>query len=351
MTTEITIAAVGDIMMWGRQVAAARVGPNRYSFDSIFTHVAPYLSSADLTIGNLETPLAGRERHYQIRTARQGYPRFNCPDELAATLKRVGFNVLTTANNHCLDRGVRGLVRTLNVLDRHGIAHTGTFRSPNEARQYLIQDVKGVKVGILAYTYSTNKQRLPRGYHWMVNMIHLRKILRDIAALRPSVDLLIVAMHFGTEFSHAVNARQRILVHHMLQGGADVILGAHPHVLQPVVITRTQLPDGTVKPKVVAYSLGDFVSERILRYAHTECGAILQLTVQKDPEGNTTITRVASIPTWTQCGIARRRLFFRVLPLRKFMRQPDALITRPYRRMMRQFWVRSSRLLRATHLS
>lgn len=338
-------------MMWGRQIAAARVGPNRYSFDAMFTHVAPYLRRADLTIGNLETPLAGRESRYQIGSAQRMFPRFNCPDELAGTLKRIGFNVLTTANNHCLDRGVKGLVRTLNVLDKFGIAHTGTYRTEDESKKFLIQDVKGVKVGILAYTYGTNLQRVPAKYHWMVNMINLKKIIQDIAALRPIVDLLIVAMHFGKEFSHVASSRQKQLVLRMLQNGADVILGAHPHVLQPVVITKTTLPNGTAKRKVVAYSLGNFSSERILNYAHSECGAILHLTVRKDPEGNTEITRVGSIPTWTQCGIARKRLFFRVLPLKKFLLKPDALITRPYRLLMQQLWNRGSRLLRATYLS
>jgi len=295
MTQVITIAAVGDILMWERQIAAARVGRNRYSFDAMFAHLTPYLHRADLTIGNLETPLAGRERRYQIGTARRGFPRFNCPDELAATLKRTGFNVLTTANNHCLDRGVKGLTRTLDVLDRHEIAHTGTFRTQEESKRHLILEKNGIKVGIVAYTYGTNKQSVPISLHWMVNMIDTNKMMQDIAALRPLVDLVVVCPHFGREFSHAVTPQQRTLVTHLFHAGADLILGAHPHVIQPVEIRKTPLPNGTVKQQVVAYSLGNCISERITIFPHTECGAMLYLTVQKDEEGNTRILHVSSM--------------------------------------------------------
>jgi hypothetical protein len=337
MTTTIRITAVGDILMWRQQIASAKlVGKSGYSFHGMFQHVVPYLRNADLTIGNLETTLSGRETKYQKRNPRNGYPMFNCPDELAPALKRAGFHVLTTANNHCLDRGPSGLKRTLDVLDKYGLAHTGTFRTANEADTLLIMDVKGVKIGILAYTYGTNG--IPAPSSWMVNRIHEKKMLADLRAMRQKADLVMIALHFGSEFRRYPNDRQRKLVRFLMQNGADVILGCHPHVLQPMAIKRVTLADGVTKNKFVIYSLGNFISERMLNSLHSQSGVILKLSVTKKENGHTSVTGVQYIPTYTYKGTSKGKTFFRVLPVKKFLSNPNGTLSKQTLQTMRKVW-------------
>jgi len=338
MTTKVTIAAVGDILMWRRQIAAARLGKSdRFSFDGMFRPVAPYLRAADLTIGNLETTLSGREAQYERRNRKTGWPMFNCPDELASTLKRAGFDILTTANNHCMDRGEKGLVRTLRVLDRHNLAHTGTFRTQEASRKWLIKQVKGIKFGILAYTYGTNRIPLPKGKPWLVNRIRKPKILRDLKALRPLVDVIIVALHFGQEFKRFPTASQRSLVRTLFAHGADIILGAHPHVLQPMGFRQVSGAPG-LKKKFVIYSLGNFISDRMLNRLQSESGAILNLTIEKNARGHVFLAGASYVPTWVHKRVQGGKLRFRVLPIRRYLRNPDAAISKEDRRTMRRGW-------------
>lgn len=346
MKRKVTIAAVGDILMWREQVASAKIpGTDHYSFSDMFAPVAPLLQSADLTIGNLETTFSGNEQPFQIGSARTGYPRFNCPDELAPALKQAGFDVLTTVNNHCLDGGAAGLIRTLDVLDRHKIEHTGTYRTKEETSSYLIKEIHGIQIGILAYTYGTNKQKIPPDRPWLVNRIRQNIIKQEIAKLRPRVDLLILCLHFGVEFRHAPTLRQRQLAQSLLKQGADVILGAHPHVLQPVVTPMIATADGTKRQTVVAYSLGNFTSERMLRFDQSQCGAILRLTVEKDEQNRTTITQVSVIPTYSQRFFSGGRIRFRVLPMRTYLRNPDKRLPPHLRRKLQVLWSRAIRVI------
>lgn len=297
--TTITIAAVGDLLMKAPIIASARLdGGGQYDFDPMFEGVKSQLQSANLLIGNLETTFSGKPRKagkYETRAPRTGYPAFNCPDEFAGTLKRLSFDVLTTANNHCMDGGASGLKRTLNVLDRHGMKHTGTSRSASESRRYTVMDVKGIKVGILAYTTGTNSIPYPRAY--LVNRIRLPRIAADIKAMKRRADFVIVCLHFGLEFHRSPNARQKSIVNAVFKHGADAILGAHPHVLQPVKVSKVKDRKGVVKKRVVAYSLGNFISTRLRKNVHTQRGLILKLTVQKDEKGKTRLLSVSKVYT------------------------------------------------------
>jgi len=341
MTHKATIAAVGDILMWREQIASAHIqGTGLYSFADMFAPVAPILQGADFTIGNLETTFSGKAQPYQIGSARTGYPRFNCPDELARDLSQAGFDVLTTVNNHCLDGGPQGLLRTLDLLDQHGIAHTGTFRNQQEASTYLIRDVNGIRIGILAYTYGTNKQQIPVDRPWLVNLLEQGAVEQDIARLRPQVDLLIVCLHFGVEFRFTPTQKQRYLVQALLDRGADVILGAHPHVLQPVATPLAARTTGGKRRTLVAYSLGNFTSERMLACDQSQCGAILRFSAEKNDQGQTTITDISVIPTYSQRYFTGGRVRFRVVPLRAYLRKPDRQASIRSRRRLQQLWGR-----------
>jgi len=346
MKRKATIAAVGDILMWREQIASAKLpGTNRYSFADMFAPVSPLLQSADLTIGNLETTFSGNTQPYQIGSARLGYPRFNCPDELASDLKQVGFDVLTTVNNHCLDGGVSGLFRTLDVLDQYKLDHTGTYRNQQEAATYLIKEVNGIRIGILAYTYGTNKQQIPSSSPWIVNLLIQQTILQDITRLRPLVDLLIVSLHFGIEFRYLPTKRQRQLAQSILEQGADVILGAHPHVLQPVVTPMIMTRDGVQRRTVVAYSLGNFTSERMLNFDTSLCGVILRLGVEKDERNQTTITQISVVPTYSQRFSSGGRIRFRVIPMRSSLLSPDRFLTLSQQKKLRLLLSHSRRVI------
>jgi poly-gamma-glutamate synthesis protein (capsule biosynthesis protein) len=312
----ITIAAVGDIMMWREQVAAARsAGSAGYSFDGVLRNVAPVLRKCDLVIGNLETTLAGRRAAHQTRNPRNGFPRFSCPDELIPALRRAGFHVLTTANNHCMDHGVGGLKRTLDILDRYGIKHTGTSRSVREWNRRLVIPVKGIDVGILAYTYGTNGIRPPAAKRWAVNRIQAARILGDIRRLRRRADLVVVSLHFGKEFRRRPDEKQIKLVNRLLRGGADIILGSHPHVVQPTIVTRVRRSDGRIRRCVAVFSLGNFVSRRMWRNPWTQRGLILKVSVEKRPGGGTIVMGVRSIPTSTRTRAANGQPAYSVVPL------------------------------------
>lgn len=326
--TTINIAAVGDILMWERQIESAKLANGTYSFDDMFKEVKPYLSKADLTIGNLETTFFGREKNYIQRQQETLWPLFNCPDELAGTLKNCGFDVLTTANNHCLDRGITGLKRTLDILDQHQILHTGTFRSKTESKNFLITNVKGISIGILSYTYGTNVALNQDDPPWLVNYM-TTDVVTNISELRKHVDFLIVCLHFGIEFRRYPSFGQKNWVKNCFAFGADVVLGVHPHVIQPFVLEQIKDRTGVTKPRFVIYSLGNFISDRFGNYVpnrkgkfiperlqniHNDSGVILNLKITKDEQGDTRITDFSYVPTWVHLN-KNDRLQFSVLPV------------------------------------
>lgn len=345
--TTIRIAAVGDILMWNRQIQSAKViGKNVYEFNSMFSDVRTYLSSSNLAIGNLETTLSGREDKYQRTNPKTHFPMFNCPDELACTLKWAGFHVLTTANNHCMDRGEAGLTRTIHVLSKHGLYHTGTFSSQAEARKYLVLNVQGIRVGILSYTYGTNAIPVPVDKAWMVNRIRINKIAQDVEHIRSSADIVIVAMHFGKEFYRFPNDTQKQLTDKLFFNGADVVLGAHPHVLQPMQRRMVKDKYGVTKRRVVAYSLGNFISDRMMNNPLTQLAGILGLDINKDSTKYAEVIDAKFIPTWTLRSSVNGHIHFRVVPVRRLLDSPKTpwstternLIERALRSTIKTSW-------------
>ncbi len=311
--SEITIAAVGDILINGMISLSAKlpnVGEDVYDYDPIFREIAPVLQQADLTIGNLETPLYGNEPFVKKRNPATGNPLFSTPESLAPALKRAGFDVLTTANNHCLDNGREGLLRTIEVLDETGIAHTGTYASAESARDLLILERGGIRVGLLSYTKHTNRNPIPRDMPWCVNLLDVRRMLADVKRLREQgADIVIVSLHDGIEYSAVPTARQKAMARKLLQSGADIILGAHPHVLQPIVWTRNN--------KVKAYSLGNLISIRLKRNPYTHNGIVLLITVRKDEGGRAEIKQVDYQSTWVKRFRADSAVQYRVIPNRE----------------------------------
>jgi poly-gamma-glutamate capsule biosynthesis protein CapA/YwtB (metallophosphatase superfamily) len=269
---KITLAAVGDVMAHMPQVNGAW-DPERqiYDFGPSFSVISPYLKEADLTIANLETVLDDSRPYH-------GYPRFNSPSALALALKEAGVDVVTTANNHALDQGEQGLLNCLDHLDCIGLLHTGTFRTASE-RQPLIIPVKGFNLACLAYTTTTNGLPLPAGKDYLVNMWDKDVARADIQAAREQgAEFVITSIHAGPEYQRYPSDEQKQIVQDLIQGGADLILGCHPHVVQP---WAEQIKPGCDQRALVAYSLGNFISNQYFPY--TDRGMILEVTLAKDP--------------------------------------------------------------------
>lgn len=286
-----TILAVGDLMVHTPQLTSARVADG-YDFEPCFAPVAPRITAADLAIGNLETTLAGADRGYT------GYPMFNSPDSFASALVKSGFDVLTTANNHTLDRGPAGLARTLDVLDELGAQHTGTARTAEEAERTLVADVNGVKVAILAYTYGMNGFTAPSDKKWMVDVIDTGRMIADVKRARElEPDLVIVSIHNGVEYQRQPSEAQMAVEAAMIEAGADVVLGSHPHVIQPMRTVEATREDGSARTGFIIHSLGNFVSNQRERYRNT--GLLLELGFEKDVRsGVTSLVTVEYVPVW-----------------------------------------------------
>lgn len=333
----IKIAAVGDILMWGNQIRSARTSDDEYSFDYMFKEVAPLLRDADLTIGNLETTFSGREKYYQRNNPVIGGPAFNCPDELVETLKWSGFDVLTTANNHCMDRGMGGLKRTLDILDKVDIYHTGTFRSYEESKSKLIIDVKGIKIGIIACTYGTNGYELPEKEAWAVNYLD-ENILPQIYAMKKEADLTIVCMHAGIEFSSEESRSQRYWAKQFFMHGADIILGVHPHVLQPMKFEKVKDIDGIEKDRFVVFSLGDFISDICWDDIRSITGMILNIEVTKNAESSAVISNIEYIPTWVLISQINDRTKFTLLRISKYLMGRGRILPKGILADMKKAW-------------
>ncbi|MFC5648722.1 CapA family protein [Paenibacillus solisilvae] len=352
MTTEITIAAVGDILMKPLMTATMRkAGTNDYDFGDVFEPVASYLRDADLTIGNLETTFAGLKstlkpgdsgEHVYTKSRRNPKTRnpvFNSPDEFAKTLQQHGFDVLTTANNHCMDYGIKGLNRTLRVLDTQGIAHTGTNRNLKESRKLLVRDVKGIKVGVLAYTRDTNSIPVPKDRAWAVNRISPSKIKADIDRLKAKADIIIVCLHFGYEYHKKPSVSQKKLVRLLFKYGSDVVLGSHPHVIQPAVFVRTKDQSGISKKRFAIYSLGNFVCTRLHGNDHTLNGVIVRLKVRKTKSGSLLLANAEYIPTWVSRTGTGDQMKYQIVPLKQALSYPKvaAVENKRMKRIHRHF--------------
>ena len=304
-TTRLAILFTGDIMQHDSQITAAYDPLTKsYSYASCFNYITPILQSADLTIGNLEVTLGGAPY--------KGYPQFSAPDELATQLKRSGFDILVTANNHCVDRGRKGLERTLRVLDTLGLIHTGTFADSTErtSRYPLRIERNGINISLLNYTYGTNG--IPVPFPSVVNLIDTIQIKKDLATARKQgTDAIIVFMHWGSEYQSLPNAFQKKLSELCFHEGAKLVIGAHPHVVQPIEWNKD-------RDQLIAYSLGNFVSGQRPRYR--DGGAMLWVElekVKKDSVGTTSIIRAEYEIQWIH-KTQGSKSEFNILPVQQF---------------------------------
>jgi len=291
--SEITINLVGDLMCHLPQTKHAQIGSDLYDFKPSFEYVKPYLQQADLTIGNLETTFAGTNQPYA------GYPAFNSPDAYCEALKEAGFDFLVTANNHSMDTREAGLLRTIEVINKNNLGYAGTYKNQKDCDSIRIITIKGVKLAILNFTYGTNGAYPTKENRFMLNIIDSAQITQSIlAAKKKGSDAVLVFYHMGTENIAEPTAAQKNAVKYAIDAGANLIIGAHPHVVGPTTMQYSKAINDSV---FIAYSLGNFLSNQYWRY--TDAGVILKICIQKNVTKNKTKFKNAEYtPTWVYRG-------------------------------------------------
>lgn len=272
-SNRFTLTAVGDILLHGRVYGGLKK-KSGYDFENQLKNVSDLLGKTDITIGNLESIIAGNE------IGLSSFPKFNAPVEIGYALKDLGFDIVTIANNHVLDRGVEGLLKSIQNLKRIGLEYDGAYESQEDKDRLRIKKVNGLKVCFLSYTKGTNGIKIPDDKPYLVNSLKKTSVLKVTKEIRrikneKLADVVIVNIHFGEEYHLNPSSRQKEIAASLADAGADVILGHHPHVLQPPEWIENSRGSKTF----VAYSLGNFFSGQ--NGLHRQIGAVLTLEISK----------------------------------------------------------------------
>ncbi len=298
----VEIGLTGDTMVHGMQLKSALQDNGSYSMDGWFDAIAAITARPDVMLANLETNIAGEDLGYS------GYPRFNSPPSVLEELREVGVDHLQTANNHCLDRGIRGGLRTLEAVEAHGFSHSGTFASA-EARNlpWAMLTLPGeLRVAVLGYTYGTEAP--PPEETWRVAYYDQQTVELDIHRARQAgADLVIVGVHWGREYQPKPEPFQVDLAKHWIEAGADIVWGHHPHVIQPAEVHTVDGRDG-----LILYSMGNFISNQ--RDFPKYGGMIATVQISSCP-ADRWLSDVRFRPTWVDDRDDDRRLRFKVHPV------------------------------------
>jgi len=284
----VNLCAFGDIMAHDGTYGAAKVG-DTYDFDYMFADLVPYTADADYLVGNLETTFAGADRGYS------SYPHFNTPEQMAESMAKVlGLDLLSTASNHSFDSNVSGLKTTLDNLDRYGIAHTGTYRTREESEELFFAEIEGATFAFLSYTYGLNGIN-PNDYS--VNVISRDALQQDAAAAREAgADVVVALLHWGTEYHRTASKDQRNLAEWLFSNTEiDLIIGNHPHVVQPMEEFRVTY-DGQEKIGYVCYALGNFTSEQLFEYSNTGIMVNVHFVIDREDHHKNRVEAITYTP-------------------------------------------------------
>lgn len=333
-----SIGTMGDLLMHKpifddyKYNAAVQQPDGSYDFTSVFQYLAEYTTSLDYAVANLETTLCGNENGY----AYDGYPLFNCPDEIVDGAKNAGFDMLLTANNHSYDTRLVGYLRTLDVIRGKGLETLGTYASPEETK-WTIAEINGIKIGMLCYTWASGVTEDGRpslngnqaieeaglcNYFYTKNLpafyAEVEQYLAEMATAGAEATILFI--HWGQEYILSPNADQQAIAQKMCDLGIDVIIGGHPHVIQPVELLESTTDPG--HKTVCLYSTGNAVSNQRLgnlssiKTAHTEDGILFIVTFEKYSDGTVYLAEASAIPTWVNMhNNGNGKTEYNILPL------------------------------------
>jgi len=302
------IRAVGDLMVHQTQLDIARQEDGSYDFHPQFAQVAGVLADADYTIANLETTIGRKDNR-----AWSGFPMFSTPESLLDAVRDAGVDFLTLANNHILDRGFEGMQLTVDNVDRYGFDFAGANRTPEEKERPVVVEVNGIRIGMLCYTEMTNGMEKQKGNgparEYGVNYLKGVDFAEEVRKLRDAGAEVVFALpHWGVEYRKEPTQSMENLAREMVAAGVDVVIGSHPHMVEPVTWVEAETESGEVRRGLVAYSMGNFISNMSKRF--TDSGILLEFTLAERETGGFDVTDVKVMPTycWRQPGLMIRTL-------------------------------------------
>ncbi|MDO4607817.1 MAG: CapA family protein [Clostridia bacterium] len=307
-----TVVNTGDIMLHNPVLDGAKTQSGGYDFSAFFTPVQSYFKNADLAVANFEVTLGGTEAG-----AYRGYPAFNAPDSLLDTIKNSGINFLLTSNNHCYDTGVSGFKRTITKLKENNIDFNGT-RATETDPIYTVKDVNGIKLGMINFTYENTSEGDNKSINGvfvsnevknLINSFDYNKLEQFYAVAQSAIndmrqngaEAIVFYMHWGEEYQTTQNTWQKTIAQKLCNMGVDVIVGGHPHVVQPIEMLYSEDSQNTT---VCIYSLGNAISNQRQEVmtscpsGHTEDGMLFYYTFQKYGDGTVVLSGIDIIPTW-----------------------------------------------------
>ncbi|MGA2298068.1 MAG: CapA family protein [FCB group bacterium] len=308
--SRIKIIAAGDLIIHGKQIENAwEPEEQSYQFNTCFYKIKDLIESADIALVNFEACMGGEPY--------RGFPDFSSPDTLAYAVKYAGFDVAFLANNHAADKGAKGIRGNIENLSKNGIITTGTFldSADRQKRNLVLISKNNIKIAFLNYSYGTNGKSVPKPY--IINRIDTTQMLADLQiVLNSKPDIIIVFVHWGEEYKRYPSKFQQRIADFCFRNGVDIILGSHPHVLQPLEIRDVEY-QGKHKKCMVAYSLGNFISNQRRRYR--DGATLLEFDVTKDNKTNTAkFDNIRFIPTWVYMKVEKGRRFYSVLPVSRY---------------------------------
>ena len=298
--TEVSLLFAGDAMQHKAQIQSAKQG-EAYDYSPCFADITHEIAAADYAVVNLESPIGGQPY--------TGYPCFSAPDEFPIALQNAGFDLFLTANNHCLDRYTRGAIRTLHILDSIGADHIGTYDSKDSFERFypFITSIKGIRIAFLNYTYGTNG--FTPHSPLIVNYIDEEKLKKDIFRAKTlSADLIVACLHWGDEYQLLPNKRQEDLADFLAKEGVQLIIGAHPHVIQPMELRYDEQGNPCA---LIVYSLGNFISN--MKTRDTVGGAMVKVVIRRDITGKILLQSAQHTLVYTRRPTIQKENF-RVVP-------------------------------------
>ena len=311
---DVSLFAVGDALIHDavyKDAKTNQIGTDGYAvydFKKMLTEIKPLSSSHDLAFYNQETIIGGKN------LGLSNYPMFNSPDEIGLDMIDAGFNIVNLATNHTMDKGVEGATYSANFWkQQENVYKTGSYTSEEERNNIEIREKNGITYAVLGYTYGTNGLPVKEGHEYLVNVWSVygensyekykEIVKKDIESVRDKVDILIVSMHWGNEYTHVPTVYQKDAAEFLSNLGVDIIIGTHPHVIQPIEYVNDTL---------VIYSLGNFISAQ--EGNNKRIGMMVSLDINKhveNDESKITIKDVKAELTWTY---HQRYRNFKVIP-------------------------------------
>jgi poly-gamma-glutamate capsule biosynthesis protein CapA/YwtB (metallophosphatase superfamily) len=312
----VHLIAAGDLLIHDACIASA-LNSNKgiYDFKPMLSGIKHIIKPADIAICNLETTISGKENGYS------GYPRFNAPEELLEAIHETGFTVASTANNHSVDFGEQGILSTISALERNSLLHTGTSKSNVPSERNLIIDIQNIKIGVNSYTYGTNENPIPVERPWLINLINFDLIESDIKYMRSrGVEIVVVCLHAGEEYLTIPDATQISYVKNLRSLGVDIILGNHPHIVQPAMID----PD---RKKYTIFSIGNLLSNQ--RESFRDTGVIVDIEIIKE-NNSVSLGTITYHPTYVYRWKENGKFHFRVIALDEYLSKGNQLNDLPF---------------------